>query len=151
MAGDFKMNAIGDLTDVSGSDCKTWLLSESGKIQDNFIVYYTDGLVKSVRYTSDDGQTKDIIGSKADPKDEKNGPLFRSNAANKLFYGFNGYEDSSGVLSSFNSITLDRKQFDDTVSLIADVNTDIAEAKSQMAVLSGEFKVSTAVENDSAV
>ncbi len=71
------MNAIGDLTDETGNDCKTWLLAESGKIQDNFVVYYTDGLVKSVRYTSDDGLTKDTIGSTADTSDEKSGPLFR--------------------------------------------------------------------------
>jgi hypothetical protein len=86
-----------------------------------------------------------------DPKDYQSSPLFHLNTPDQVFYGFNGYEDSSGDLSSFNSITLDRKKFDDTVSLIADVNKEMVTVKQRLAVLTGSYKANAAVESDSAV
>ena len=45
------LNAIGDLTDASGTDCVTWVLADSGNLSLDFKVHYTDVRVNSIRHS----------------------------------------------------------------------------------------------------
>lgn len=61
LVGDVPLNAIGDLTDASGSDCRSWDLASSGNLQQNFKVHYNESQVKAIRYTSD-GSLVNLVG-----------------------------------------------------------------------------------------
>ena len=128
------LNAIGDLTDASGSDCVTWILADSGNLSLNFKVHYTDIRVNSIRY-SENGSVASVVGSDLDLAGEKNGYLMKLDAPFTNFYGFFGYQGEDGNLSGFGSISYNRKDFDDNLLFLEETNKSMADAKARLKVL----------------
>ena len=74
------MNEIGDLTDVSGSDCIQWELADSGNLALNFKVIYTDTYVKSIRF-SKGGDLVNYVGDNTDADTDFSGYILNPDAA----------------------------------------------------------------------
>ena len=128
------LNAIGDLTDASGTDCITYILADSGNLALNFRIHYTDIRVNSIRF-SQNGAVVSIVGSDVDLADEKTGYLMKLDAPFTNFYGFFGYQGEDGNLSGFGSISYYRKDFDDNLLFLGETNQAMADAKARLKVL----------------
>ena len=129
------LNPIGDMNDLSGSDCTTWVLADSGNLSLNFKVHYTDERINSIRYSSG-GDLASTVGATDDFPDESTGYLMNLDQPYTTFYGFYGYQDpDDGTLKGFGSISINRKDFDDNLIFLDETNVNMADAKGRLAEL----------------